>query len=594
MSQLLPRRLFATARLSATILGFAVASLLAIAEPAAAPVRLAVQGLLTSSAGGPVADGVYGFALRLYDAPDAQVPVFEQKLLGVPVSGGAFAVTLGGDAPAEVLDSGLFFSGQAQFFAVQVDAEPELPRQPLRAVPYAVVAQGAKVAEGLSCSGCVDAGMLAAGSVGSAQLQAAAVNPSHVAFTYAASQTKGGAADVALVANEAGIAAQALKADAAAQAEELACTGCVTLNHLHPDVATGFVSTKGGTVDGQLEVTDVLAMPGGATATSAGVAGLKIAVLDVGAAACGASNKGQIALGSADSALYFCNGSAWRKLAGCEGVCPLAASVACGQPVVDDCGEPCVGGDTGTLCPQGASCGVNGCAFPLGAQTNPAVSCKAIKTAGDDVGDKAYWLDPDGDGGAEPFEAWCDMTTDGGGWTLVLKVKDGDVETFKYNSALWSNADPLNLASLDPTEDDNHKSPAYASVPLTEVRLDLATLGNSHTVSTTHASALQLFVGGALGTPYNRAQFLDWTPEAPSNWNNQLYCNVKGFQVSTSGAQCRYGIIMNNENNCSSSDSAVGFGCQTNNYAPGRSTSAGAHRWEPTVAYPEKGWIFVR
>ncbi|MSQ85077.1 MAG: hypothetical protein EXR77_19750 [Myxococcales bacterium] len=408
-----------------------LATILLSSPALAEPVELAAQGRLTSQGGGAVADGTYGMAIALWDAATAGNLAFKESFIAVTVTGGVFALPLG--AVETKLDSATFGGGKALWVGITVGADPELTRQPLRKAPYAVHATIANSAADLQCSGCVGADDLAKAAVSGEKIANGAVGANHVSFSWAGGDSPGGAATFALAANSAKIAesakqattatfadeaASAKTADVATSAKALQCTGCITLEHLAKSASDAFLSSKGGSVDGKLDVTGAVTASGGVDLGASALKNANLGVQDPAKDPCTAKEAGRLASTVAGT-LWFCTGKAWQKVRLCSGNCLKPDAVACGAAVTDDCGDVNICGGAGSLCANGGVCQSGTCTSTLGQQTNPAQSCKQLLTVAPASKDGEYWLDPDGLGNAVPFKGLCDMTTDGGGWSLV-------------------------------------------------------------------------------------------------------------------------------------------------------------------------------
>jgi hypothetical protein len=131
-------------------------------------------------------------------------------------------------------------------------------------------------------------------------------------------------------------------------------------------------------------------------------------------------------------------------------------------------------------------------------------SCNEIKTNFPNATDGVYVIDPDGTAGATPATTcYCDMTTDGGGWTLVLNY----LHLGNTNPALAekSTALPL-LGSTNLGVDEQghatnwgHAIPAYLTkFPFTELRFYAKTSLHARVIhfKTSHANTIGYFKTG--------------------------------------------------------------------------------------------------
>ncbi|MBI4704613.1 MAG: hypothetical protein HY744_26210 [Deltaproteobacteria bacterium] len=109
----------------------------------------------------------------------------------------------------------------------------------------------------------------------------------------------------------------------------------------------------------------------------------------------------------------------------------VGGTVNCGGKCVDLQSDVANCGSCGKACAKNEQCVSGACKLVV------RKTCLEIIEKGESVGDGVYQIDSSGGDPSDAFKTYCDMSTDGGGWTLIEMASS----SLKLDNTYWSSAE---------------------------------------------------------------------------------------------------------------------------------------------------------
>lgn len=215
---------------------------------------------------------------------------------------------------------------------------------------------------------------------------------------------------------------------------------------------------------------------------------------------------------SKDAGLYYCDGT-WRRLL-VEPLCGngvINGGETCDDKNTDD-GDGCTAKCQKNVCGDGViwvgveQCDDGNLADGDGCDSKCKGGMKSCRNWSELAGAKkngTYLIDPDGPGPNAPFQVYCDMVTNGGGWTLIARFANADATNWMLDTGQWWYTRTAAAGTpLSRSANADMYSPAFHTVVADEMRLSRT--------SNPDDSALLVTKGKCLGAKTFRAKITSY------------------------------------------------------------------------------------
>lgn len=142
-------------------------------------------------------------------------------------------------------------------------------------------------------------------------------------------------------------------------------------------------------------------------------------------------NEAEVIYNTSQNTLQFCNGDVWVNVG--DATKPTATGTACTSPAGNE-GEAFYNSTAKNIQFCNGDEWVNA---KHSFYDTSVVSCQAYLNMGRTTSG-VYSIDPDGPGGDAPFDAYCEMTLDGGGYMMCQHaITKADFDTMSNSNTVW-------------------------------------------------------------------------------------------------------------------------------------------------------------